>query len=146
MEPMDRRSTPRSGAALGPRIVLSLLVAAAIAGLVYVATDSGHDGAPAKPAAVEAVFPEGGDLDLRQTTIVADLAPGYTGYLLFDGVEVPEDDLQHVDALNQVILRPTEDSDYRVLPPGRHCVTVVYRRIGEQRDQSSSYRWCFSLH
>ncbi len=131
---------------LARRIVLSLLVAVAIGALWYVATEPSSDEGPPLPEAVEAVSPERGDLDLRQATIVADLAPGYTGYLLVDGVEVPRDDLQIVDALNQVILRPTEDSDYRVLAPGRHCATVVYRRIGEPEDRSSSYRWCFSLH
>ena len=128
------------------RIVLSLLVALAVGALWYVATDSSRDEGPPRPEAVEAISPERGDLDLRQATIAADLAPGYTGYLLFDGVEVPRDDLQIVDALNQVILRPTEDSDYRVLAPGHHCATVVYRRIGEPLDQSSSYQWCFTLH
>ena len=125
---------------------MSVIVAAAVAALVYVATEpSGDDEAPL-PAAVEAVSPEPGAQNLRQTTVVADLAAGHTGYLLMDGVEVPRDDLQVVDALGQVLLRPTEDSDYRVLAPGPHCATVVYRKIGERLDQSSSYRWCFSVH
>ena len=142
---MERRlPAPRSS--LAQRVVLSLIVAAAVAGLVYVFTSPTGSEEPAKPSAVESVTPRGGDLDLRQVTIAADLAPGYTGYLMMDGVEVPEDDLQHVDALNQVILRPSEGSQYRELRPGRHCAAVVYRLIGEPREQSSSYRWCFSLH
>lgn len=123
-----------------------MIVAVAVGALVYVATEpAGDDEAPLPPA-VEAVSPEPGAQNLRQTTIAADLAVGFTGYLLMDGVEVPRDDLQVVDALGQVILRPTEDSDYRVLAPGRHCATVVYRKIGDRLDQSSSYRWCFSVH
>ena len=137
-------SPPRSP--LARRIVLSVLVAAAVAALVYVATEPPGDDAPPLPDAVEAVSPAAGAQNLRQTTIAADLVAGYTGYLLMDGVEVPRDDLQVVEALGQVILRPTEDSDYRVLQPGSHCATIVYRRIGERLDQSSSYRWCFSLH
>jgi hypothetical protein len=125
---------------------MSLIVAAAVGGLVFVFTAPDHDSAPPKPEAVEFVFPQPGDRDLQQTTIVADLAPGYTGYLLIDGVEVPQDDIQFVDALNTVTLKPTEDSDYRELSAGEHCVTVVYRVIGEPRSQSSSYRWCFSVH
>ena len=95
---------------------------------------------------MEAVYPQGGDLDLRQVTILADLAPGYTGGLLIDGREVVEDDLQHVDALNQVILKPQPDSDFRTLSPGRHCATVLYRRTGQPPDEALPYRWCFSLH
>ena len=125
---------------------MSLIVAAAVAGLVFVFTAPDQDAGTAKPEAVESVFPQPGDRDLRQTTIFADLAPGYTGYLLIDGVEVAQDDIRFVDALNTVTLEPTEDSDYRQLASGRHCVTVVYRLIGQPRSQSSSYRWCFSVH
>lgn len=125
---------------------MSVLVAVAVGGLVFVGTAPTRDRGPAKPAAVEAVFPQGGDLDLRQTTIAADLAPGYTGYLMLDGVEIPDDDLQHVDALNTVSLKPGPTSDYRTLAPGDHCATVVYRRFGEPRDASESFRWCFKLH
>jgi hypothetical protein len=128
------------------RIVLSLIVAAAVAGLVFAFTAPDPREEQPKPDAVERVFPQPGDRDLRQTTIVADLAPGYTGYLLIDGVEVPLDDIQFVDALNTVTLEPTEESDFRQLDSGTHCVTVVYRRIGQPRDQSNSYRWCFSVH
>jgi hypothetical protein len=128
------------------RIVLSLVVAAAVGGLVFAFTAPDPRNDEPAPEAIEMVFPRPGDRDLRQTTIFADLAPGYTGYLLMDGVEVPQDDIQFVDALNTVTLEPTEDSDYRQLASGNHCVTVVYRRIGEPREQSDSYRWCFSVH
>ncbi len=125
---------------------MALIVAAAVGGLVFAFTAPDPKNDEPKPEAIEMVFPQPGDRDLRQTTIVADLAPGYTGYLLMDGVEVPQDDIQFVDAINTVTLKPTEVSDYRTLSSGTHCVTVVYRRIGEPRDQSISYRWCFSIH
>ncbi len=146
MSLVARRPPPPARSPLARRIVLSVLVAIAIGALWYVATEPSRDDNPPLPAAVEAVSPEPGAQNLRQTTIVADLAVGYTGYLLMDGVEVPRDDLQIVDALGQVILRPTEDSDYRELAPGPHCATVVYHRIGEREDQASTYRWCFSVH
>ena len=126
--------------------MLSLIVAAAVAGLVFAFTAPDPDTDEPTPEAVEEVFPKPGDRDLRQTTIFADLAPGYTGYLLIDGIEVPLDDIQFVDALNTVTLKPTEDSDFRQLDSGTHCATIVYRRIGQPRDQSNSYRWCFSVH
>ncbi len=146
MSVVARRPPPPPRSPLGRRIVLSVLVAIAIGALWYVATEPSRNDETPLPEAVEAVAPEPGAQNLRQTTIVADLAPGYTGYLLMDGVEVPRDDLQIVDALNQVILRPTEDSDYRELAPGRHCATIVYRLIGQRENESSDYRWCFSLH
>ena len=99
-----------------------------------------------KPAGIEAVYPESGNLDLRQATIVADLAPGYTGYLSIDGSEVPEDDVQFVPALNTLTLKPLPGSDFETLGAGSHCVTVFYRQIGQPRANSANYRWCFELH
>lgn len=126
---------------------MTLIAAVAVGGLVYAFSGPTQEEAPGPPpAGVESVTPAGGDLDLRQVTIAADLAPGYTGYLLMDRVEVPRDDLQFVDALNTITLRPLPDSDYEVLQPGRHCATVVYRRIGQPESDSSSYNWCFNLH
>ena len=130
------------------RLLMGLIAALAIGGLVYSFSGPTQTSTTSeRPAAVESVTPAGGDLDLRQTTISADLAPGYTGYLTWDGIEIPEDDLQRVDALNTVTLRPGPDSDYRVLQPGPHCAGVVYWQVGRSRDEdSSSFRWCFRLH
>lgn len=127
-------------------IVMTVIALAALAGIVVAFSAPSQDPVGPKPPQVEAVFPQSGDLDLRQSTIVADLAPGYTGYLALDGTEIPEDDLQKVDALNTITLKPVEGSDYQQLPPGRHCATVFYWRIGETRDEASSFRWCFRLH
>ena len=128
------------------RIVMTLILAVAVGGFVFVFSEPKQELIPDRPPEVEAVYPDGGNLDLRQVTIVADLAPGYTGYLLLDGVEVPRDDVQFVDALNTLTLRPQPGSDYEVLRPGPHCATAVYRRIGEPESESSNYRWCFRLH
>ena len=128
------------------RIIMTLILAVAVGGFVFVFSAPKQDLLPDRPPAVEAVYPEGGNLDLRQVTIVADLAPGYTGYLLIDGVEVPRDDVQFVDALNTLTLRPQAGSDYASLSPGPHCVTAVYHRIGEPESESDNYRWCFRLH
>jgi hypothetical protein len=128
------------------RLIMTLIAAAAVGGLVFAFSGPSGDDAQKKPAGVESVSPEGGDLDLRQATIVADLAPGYTGYLAIDGNEVPEDDVQIVDALNTVTLKPLPGSDFTTLQPGNHCATVFYRRIGDPREDSASYRWCFRLH
>jgi len=127
------------------RVIMTLIAAAAVGGFVFVFTQPRQVGVGLKPAAVESVFPEGGHLNLRQVTIKADLAPGHTGYLLLDGVEVPRDDLQIVDALNTVTLQALPGSDYAALEPGPHCATIVYRRIGSPESDSGSYRWCFSL-
>ncbi len=125
---------------------MTLIAAAAVAGVVFAFSGPTQDTGPKRPEAIQAVFPVGGNLELRQVAIVADLAPGYTGYLAIDGVEVPEDQVQFVDALNTLTLRPGPGSDFAAFEAGNHCATVFYRQIGQPRTSSASYRWCFRLH
>ena len=128
------------------RLIITLIAAVAVGGIVFAFSGPTQDDGPATPPAVESVFPVAGNLELRQAQIFADLAPGYTGYLAIDGNEVPEDDIQIVDALNRVSLKPGPGSDFETLEPGQHCATVFYRKIGTPRANSTSYRWCFRLH
>jgi len=126
---------------------MSLIAAVAVGGFVFAFSAPKVKPAGPLPSAVEGVSPPGGDLDLRQITIAADLAPGFTGYLLIDGVEAPRDDLQIVPALNSITLAPQPGSDYEDLQPGPHCVTVVYRMIGQPETPTDGrFRWCFKLH
>jgi hypothetical protein len=125
---------------------MTLIAALAVGLLVFAFSGPSGDSGPAKPEAIQSVFPVPGNLELRQVFITADLAPGYTGYLAIDGAEVPEDDVQFVDALNTLTLKPGPGSDFEQLEPGSHCATVFYRQIGQPRTNSASYRWCFRLH
>ncbi len=127
------------------RIIMTLIAAVAVAGFVWAFSEPKQDPLGPLPPAVERVSPPGGDLDLRQTTIAADLAPGFTGYLLFDGVEVARDDLVIVPALNSITLMPQPGSDYEEIQPGSHCATVVYNQIG-QTEEAGRFQWCFKLH
>ncbi len=128
------------------RLIMTLIAAVAVGGIVFAFSGPTQDDGVTKPAAIESVFPVAGNLELRQVRISADLAPGYTGYLAIDGVEVPEDDIQFVLALNTVTLQPQPGSDFEQLGEGTHCATVFYRQIGQPRANSSAYRWCFRLH
>lgn len=127
-------------------LIMTLIAAVAVGGIVFAFSGPTQTGTDNLPPAIESVFPVAGNLELRQVQIVADLAPGYTGYLAIDDKEVPEDDVQFVDALNTVTLKPGPGSDFATLEPGSHCATVFYRKIGEPRANSTSYRWCFRLH
>jgi len=128
------------------RLIMTLIAAVAVGGLVFAFSGPTQDDGPELPPAVESVFPLSGNLELRQVTIVADLAPGYTGFLAIDGNEVPEDDIRFEPALNTVTLRPGPDSDFATLEAGSHCATVFYRQIGQPRTNSAAFRWCFRLH
>src|SRR5918999_1722122 len=91
----------------------SLRAAAAVAAfesvlliVVVMLTEPGRDKPELVDTAVERVIPADGDLDLRQARIGIDLAVGYTAVLVIDGVEIPEDQLQRVEPLNQVFFTP----------------------------------------
>ena len=128
------------------RLIMGALACVAAGGIVFAFSAPTRVDTTGKPAEVESVSPQGGDLDLRQITIAADLAPGFTGYLLLDGVEIPADDVRFELALNSLTLVPTPDSDYAQLQPGRHCAGVVYWPIGQTRAAGKSHTWCFRLH
>ncbi|MGH9225473.1 MAG: hypothetical protein ACRD2W_17200 [Acidimicrobiales bacterium] len=128
------------------RLIMGGLAALAAGGIVFAFSAPTRQDTAGRPAAVEAVTPQGGDLDLRQVTISADLAPGYTGYLTLDGVEIPGDDLKFELALNSVTLIPGPDSDYAELRPGPHCAGIVYWPIGQTRAAGQTHTWCFRLH
>jgi len=124
---------------------MTAIAAIAVGGFIFAFSAPSQNPVANRPAAVESVFPVPGNLELRQVAVVADLAPGYTGYLAIDGNEVPEDQTQFVPALNTVTLKPNPGSDFGTFQPGPHCATVYYRMIGEPRESSSAYRWCFRL-
>jgi hypothetical protein len=128
------------------RLIMTAIAAVAVGGIVFAFSGPTQTDKDNLPPAVEAVFPISGNLELRQAAIYADLAPGYTGYLAIDGAEVPEDDVQFVDALNTLTLKPGPGSDFTTLEPGSHCATVFYRQIGQPRTNSAAYQWCFRLH
>lgn len=126
-------------------VVSFIVISAIVAFALLWRTSKGPSDETTTPSAVESVSPAGGDLDLRQATILADLAPGYVGKLYFDGVEVPADDVQFIQGLNQVILRPKPGSNYEHIAPGSHCAAVDYHPVDNDQDVRT-YRWCFKLH
>ena len=127
------------------RVVISIVAAIAITG-IGLGFSMGTKPKTETRTGIESVSPLPGDLDLRQVQVGVDLAPGYTGVLFFDGVEIPEDDLQRVAALNTITLRPQEGSPYKQLTPGSHQASVEYWPIIEGRGRAEVYRWNFNLH
>ena len=98
-------------------------------------------------SAIEQLVPDRGATAVRQAEIGIDLAPGWTGVLIINGKEIPEDQLRRVDPLNQVFFRPAEGREIEALPPGRVVVTaVIWRPVdGETREQGRSRSWEFRV-
>jgi hypothetical protein len=129
-------------------IVISVLLVLAGAGLFYAFTSSKDEPPPARVGgAVESVSPQPSTLALRQETITADLAAGYTAVLLVRGVEIPEDQLRRTPGLNQVSYTPGPDTETGPLAPGKARVTVVYWPVGETRQTAARrFSWEFTVH
>jgi hypothetical protein len=131
------------------RIVLSLLVSAAVILLAVAFSLSGDEGGSVAitDVAVEARIPPPGDVNLRQARIGVDLAPGYTGVLLVDGTEIPEDQLVRIEGLNQVFYTPGPGTETGPLSPGRHRITAVFWPVEESRQAAArQVSWEFNAH
>ena len=121
------------------------------------------------PDQIESVNPvRGATQVLQQTAVFVDLAEGYTGVLVIDGVELETVSLDSIgiqpiggtssDPGGQVSLpattiyepgnatltfEPSDDALITGFATGRHDATVVFWKIDESRAQSSSFRWDF---
>jgi hypothetical protein len=117
------------------------------------------------PAAVEEVTPVFDAMQVpQQATVIADLADGYEGRLIVDGVELPtirQDEIGNIDAKpgEQIAVPPgaiyepgnatltfTPGDEQAVdnFDEGRHTVTVIYWKILDGPGAARSYSWSFT--
>ena len=162
LPPSHRRPSRLQGLFTRRRVVSSLLLAVATAGLVaglWDSVDGGGTTAPqSRPAAVLAVFPAEGAASLRQEPIGARLADEYTGEIEVDARPIPADQTERppvgsgpnapaprgLSGLNQVSFTPGPGKEIESLEPGTHTARIVYwRKIGESREQAAVYTWTF---
>ncbi|MAT06950.1 MAG: hypothetical protein CL424_18105 [Acidimicrobiaceae bacterium] len=102
---------------------------------------------------------------LSQTSVFVDLASGYTGVLVIDGVELPTVDVSavaddEVEPGQQVSLpaatvyepgnatlsfTPTEAAAITEFDEGEHQVTVLYWALDETPQQARRFTWTFNV-
>ena len=131
------------------RLVVGALLLVAV-GLVWWAGTL--RGEPPEPqlldAAVEQVIPPDGSPGVvRQARIGIDLAPGWTGVLQINGIEVPEDQLDRNEPLNQVFYTPGEGKEIERLSAGPVVVNALIWRsgFGETRENARTVTWRFRV-
>ncbi len=132
------------------RVVITALLLFAVGLLAWATTqDADQSQEPAAgriDSAVEQVVPGDGDAALRQSEIGVDLEAGWTAVLAVDGREIPEDQLRRNEPLNQVFFTPGEGKDIERLAPGPVQVTaLIWRLVGETRDDARSVAWRFRV-
>jgi hypothetical protein len=129
------------------RLGLAALVALALTIIGYGLTKAktGDDNAQLTDPALEQQVPAPGSLVLRQSQVGVDLAPDYTGYLVIDGKQIPEDQYYREPALNQVFFTPTEGSEIDEFDPGLHTITAVFWKITEGEQAARTATWRFNV-
>jgi hypothetical protein len=129
-------------------ITATVIVAFAVLYLGVRATDTG-DADPVtvsgRPDVVEHLVPSEGDEVIRQAELGIDLAPGFEGALLVNGVEIPTEELRLVPEQNQVFFTPGDGKVVDRLDAGPNCVTAVVWRssMGRGTANDQSFTWCF---
>ncbi|MGH9183199.1 MAG: hypothetical protein ACRDZ9_05215 [Acidimicrobiales bacterium] len=143
------------------RAIITALLGLALFLFVFAFTLGGGDEQQPGRAgedAVERFLPAAGaTLELRQTQIGLDLAPGWAAALQVEGVEIPPDQINcfddcfdprpGVDPQGIVFFVPGPGKVVERLPPGRRCATAhLWRPVSETRESDGRpVTWCFRV-
>jgi hypothetical protein len=134
------------------RLLVIVAVVAALAGIVFaftlVDTDDGtNDVAVTDAGPVEQLIPPRGSEILRQEAVGVDLRPGWTGVLVINGVEIPEDqlDTDNAASLGQILYTAGSGKAIERFEAGENCITAVVWRVQESRADARNTAWCFNV-
>ena len=102
-------------------------------------------GAAGPTSAVTLIAPTPESNVLSQAQLLIDLTTNYDASFVINGVTIPDDQLQKVPELNQVIFNPGPGKIVEKFPAGRNCVEAdIYRIDGVDEDVPPA-RWCFNV-
>ncbi len=134
------------------RTLITIVVIGALAGVVFAFSqvnrdDGSNDVAVSETGPVEQLIPPRGSEILRQDVTGVDLRPGWTGVLIVNGVEIPQDQLDtaNLESLGQVLYTPGDGKAVERYDAGENCVTAVIWRVEESRADSRNVDWCFNV-
>ena len=143
--------TPTSPYSTRFKIVASAVVAVAVA-LLVVAVRSFNDGnddpvlRSGDQDVVEALIPRRDAQVPRQSRVGIDLAIGWEGTLVIDGVEIPADQLDVTPELGLIEYTPGDGKAVEELRPGQNCVSAVIWRSQDGRGVADrTVPWCFEV-
>ena len=136
------------------RVLTTLVIAACLVGLVIAAQHTRRGdtedvaisgAAPAPKTIIELLAPTPDSSVLSQAQLLIDLTTNYDASFVINGVTIPDDQLQKVPELNQVIFNPGPGKIVEKFPAGRNCVEAdIYRIDGVEEDVPPA-RWCFTV-
>ena len=125
-------------------VALALLAVLNLGVILLANSDTTEGGKAALPTDIESISPGRGVLASLVDDVTVDLHDTFTGVLVIDGVEIPEDQLNRVDELGIISFRPAENKEISRFRAGDNTVVVLYWLRTKQRPESpASYGWRF---
>ncbi len=144
------------------QVVTTVIVVAALAGFVWAFTlgDTSSQ-VRSSTSAVERFFPDDNSvIELRQTQIGLDLAPGWIATLTIDGTPIPDDQINcltiedcesrppaGIDPQNVFFFVPAQGKVIEEMAPGRHCALAALTPVAgsDPGNTAKSVEWCFNV-
>lgn len=133
------------------RIVAALLVTFAVAAFVlaYFSAQEGGDDPVLESGGldfVEQLIPNRNDQVPQQSSVGIDLESDWTGTLVINGTEIPEDELLITDELGLIQYTPGEGKAVEELRAGTNTVTaVVWPRSETRETGAQNVVWTFEV-
>ena len=133
--------------------LLAGLVVAAAAGLFTLAYLSFQDGSedPILQSGdadefVDELIPQRNASVVQQQTVGIDLIPTWTGVLVIDGTEIPQDQLQVTPELGLIQFTPSEGLAVEQLRAGTNTVSAIVWPRSESRETAArTIAWTFEV-
>jgi len=127
-------------------LLIALGVIAALNVLIFAfSIASKETPGPAIPTAIEQLLPVRNGLIPRQGIVGADLQDDYTGVIIIDGREIPEDQLDRRVAQGVVTFQPGAEKEFEIFNPGHYHMKLLYWKQVETRDQAHEFNWEFNV-
>jgi hypothetical protein len=133
-------------------VAVTLLVVVNLVVFLLNESDTSPGGGSPRPATVQSVSPEPGLIAGPGDSVEVDLDDSLTGVLLIKQngrfIEIPEDQLDRVVELSQIVFRPGPGKDITRFAPGETEAVVLYwskTRPGGRPKHPASYAWNFQV-
>jgi hypothetical protein len=126
-------------------VAVTLLVTFNLGIILLNEADTSPTGEKALPTDIQAVSPAPNQITSLVDTVTVDLADQYTGVLVIDGKEIPEDQLDRVVGIQTVSFRPGPDKAFSRFRDGENQVVVKYweGRLADRPGKTYSFSWSF---
>ncbi len=128
-------------------VAISLLVVFNLGIFLFNESDTSPQGEKALPVDIEAVSPEPDQITGLIDTVTVDLADQYSGVLVIDGIEIPEDQLERVVGIQTISFRPGPGKEISRVRAGDNDVTVLYwnGRVQDRPAKGKEYSFSWSF-